>query len=203
VLDETVDALKESYKDKAGNKAGIHVAPMSELFSSKLYLRPMDNFGQFFIQTPSTHLPIRVAMFETICTLPLTSDVFAQAIHPREPVLSIGLSSGHVQTLRLPAAPLTANDDDDDDGQHAGDGANGAAVGAARRGCGQIATQWRTRRHKVSCRCLHFSPSGETLYSGGGDGIVKAASAETGQVASKIVVANAPYVLPPPLPSRV
>jgi hypothetical protein len=127
-------------------------------------------------------------MFETICTLPLTADLFAQALHPREPVLSVGLATGHVQTLRLPS-DLDADENDE------GDKRTSIGSNDSRRGRGQIATQWRTRRHKVSCRTLGFSADGATLYSGGGDAIVKAACAETGQVDSKIVVAN-PYVLP-------
>jgi hypothetical protein len=133
-------------------------------------------------------------MFETICTLPLTADLFAQALHPREPVLSIGLSSGHVQTLRLPSADDADGEDEDDDGKR---GSIGSSSSDSRSGRGQVATRWRTRRHKVSCRALAFSQDGATLYSGGGDAIVKQADAETGKVGSKIVVVN-PYAFPPP-----
>jgi hypothetical protein len=134
-------------------------------------------------------------MFETICTLPLTADLFAQALHPTEPVLSIGLSSGHVHTLRLPDSlgPDPADDDDGGGGgnEHPRRSSTGSLTnGGGARGCGQIATQWRTRRHKVSCRALGFSADGATLYSGGGDAVVKAACAETGQVGSKIIVAH-------------
>jgi len=112
-------------------------------------------------------------MFDTICTLPLTSDLFAQALHPTEPVLAVGLSAGHAQTLRLPAA---ANDSNED------------GTPASENGFGQIETSWRTRRHKGSCRCVDFSIDGEVLYSAGTDGLVKAASTTTGQVSSKIAI---------------
>jgi hypothetical protein len=115
-------------------------------------------------------------MFETICTLPLTSDLFTQAIHPTEPLVAVGLSSGHVQCLKLP--PVAAEDDSDPDD----------AASASDKGYGQIETAWRTRRHKGSCRAAEFSLDGEALYSAGTDGIVKAASAESGKVFAKIAV---------------
>ncbi|KAI5303895.1 WD repeat-containing protein jip5 [Ascosphaera pollenicola] len=107
-------------------------------------------------------------MFDTVCSYPLKADLFAQAIHPSEPLVSVGLSSGHVETFRLPPT-----DGDVDDGQ---------------KGRGHIDTIWRTRRHKGSCRTLAYGLDGETLYSSGTDGIIKAAKADTGVVTSKIVV---------------
>ncbi|EFW15891.1 WD repeat-containing protein jip5 [Coccidioides posadasii str. Silveira] len=104
-------------------------------------------------------------MFDTVCSLPLSSDLFSQAIHPTEPLVSVGLSSGHVQTFHLPAPSE-----------------NGKA------GYGHIDTVWRTRRHKGSCRCVGFGIDGETLYSAGTDGWVKAARTETGRVEWKFAV---------------
>ncbi|KAJ5579669.1 uncharacterized protein N7459_005654 [Penicillium hispanicum] len=114
-------------------------------------------------------------MFDTVCTLPLSSDLFAQAIHPREPVVSVGLAAGHVQTFRLPPEEVNSEDD-------------AASHSAARNGKGHIDTMWRTRRHKGSCRCLGFGVDGETLYSAGTDGLVKVAKSETGQVENKIAI---------------
>ena len=108
-------------------------------------------------------------MFDTICTLPLPNDLFAQSIHPTNPIIAVGLASGHVQTHRLPAL---------DDVTHAD----------TLKGRGTIETLWRTRRHKGSCRALAFSTDGEHLFSAGTDGIVKAAATETGQVGAKIAV---------------
>ncbi|KAK2810728.1 WD repeat-containing protein jip5 [Emmonsiellopsis sp. PD_5] len=108
-------------------------------------------------------------MFDNLCSLPLSSDLFAQAIHPTEPLVSVGLSSGHVQTFRIPP---TSNGE----------------PGAAKSGFGHIDTAWRTRRHKGSCRCLGFGIDGETLYSAGTDGLVKAAKTETGMVNLKIAI---------------
>ncbi|KAF2140938.1 uncharacterized protein K452DRAFT_288334 [Aplosporella prunicola CBS 121167] len=107
-------------------------------------------------------------MFDTVCNLPLSSDLFAQAVHPHAPLVAVGLSAGHVQAFRLP----------DEE----------AADGPAEHGFGQIETAWRTRRHKGSCRALGFGTDGEVLYSAGTDGLVKAASAETGVVVAKMAV---------------
>ncbi|KAJ5891478.1 WD repeat-containing protein jip5 [Penicillium subrubescens] len=113
-------------------------------------------------------------MFDTVCSLPLSSDLFTQAIHPKEPVVSVGLAAGHVQTFRLP----TEEHDSDDD----------ASTSSGRNGKGHIDTMWRTRRHKGSCRCLGFSVDGEMLYSAGTDGLVKIAKSESGQVENKIAI---------------
>lgn len=114
-------------------------------------------------------------MFDTVCTLPLSADLFSQAIHPSEPVVSVGLSTGHVQTFRLPAEESDSEDD-------------GVSNSSSRNGKGHIDTMWRTRRHKGSCRCLGFGVDGETLYSAGTDGLVKAARGETGIVENKIAI---------------
>jgi len=110
-------------------------------------------------------------MFESICSFPLSSDLFAQAIHPTEPTLAVGLSSGHVESFRLP--PLDADTDEPN---------------SPTNGTGLIESSWRTRRHKVSCRALSYSLDGTKLYSAGADGIVKEASSATGQVQSKIAL---------------
>lgn len=114
-------------------------------------------------------------MFECLCTLPLSHDVFAQAIHPSEPLLAVGLSSGHVQTLKLPAV-----------------GGGEEEVAAPKRrgsnGTNVVDTAWKTRRHKGSCRCLGYSLDGRSLYSAGTDGLLKAADSETGQVIGKVAV---------------
>ncbi|EYE99641.1 WD repeat-containing protein jip5 [Aspergillus ruber CBS 135680] len=115
-------------------------------------------------------------MFDTVCTLPLSADLFAQALHPREPVVSVGLSTGHVQTFRLPSDEVDSDDNDV------------ASNSSSRNGKGHIDTMWRTRRHKGSCRTLGFGIDGETLYSAGTDGLVKAAKAETGVVENKIAI---------------
>jgi len=86
------------------------------------------------------------AMFENLCSLPLSSDLFTQALHPTEPILAVGLSGGHVQTFRLP--PIDGESSDDEDGNTS---------------INTIDTQWRTRRHKGSCRTLAYSLDGEGM----------------------------------------
>jgi WD40 repeat protein len=114
-------------------------------------------------------------MFENLCALPVEHDIFVQAIHPEEPIISVGLASGHVQTYRLPSG--ASGDDDDDD-----------TTLASEKGFGTIDNIWRTRRHKGSCRTLGYSVDGTCLYSAGTDGIVKVADCMTGQVTAKIAV---------------
>lgn len=134
-------------------------------------------------------------MFDTICTLPLSSDLFAQALHPNLPILAVGLSSGHVQQYRLPPAPTSTDtsdsDEEDYDGgvQLPGSRARRLSFAASENGLGEIETAWRTRRHpEGSCRCLGFSNDGEVLYSAGTDSLLKAAKVESGKVCSKVAI---------------
>ena len=116
------------------------------------------------------------AMFETICTYPLPSDLFSQAIHPTEPLIAVGLASGHVQTFRLPPLPSSS------------ESTNSEASTSLANGCGTIDTIWKTRRHKGSCRSVVYNSDGSKLFSAGTDGLVKMADTSTGKVESKIAV---------------
>src|SRR5271168_5321835 len=89
-------------------------------------------------------------MFENLCTLPLSSELFTQALHPKEPILAVGLSGGHVQSFRLP--PVAGNNDDED-----------PDASFLSTGTSTIDTEWRTRRHKGSCRTLAYSYDGEGI----------------------------------------
>lgn len=117
-------------------------------------------------------------MFDTVCSLPLSSDLFAQAVHPTERLVAVGLSAGHVATLRLPPP----------DGSVSSPTASKSRGRRGSNGTGFIDTAWRTKRHKGSCRCLSYSVDGRQLYSAGTDGLVKAADSESGVVIGKIAV---------------
>lgn len=129
-------------------------------------------------------------MFDTICSLPLTSDLFAQAIHPSETVVTVGLSSGHVQSFKLPPAATAAESSPSPDETSVQPFGRRRFSIASEIGLGEVETAWRTRRHKGSCRCLAYSLDGEILYSAGTDGLVKAARSEDGRVVGKIAVPN-------------
>ncbi|RDA91892.1 hypothetical protein CP533_0377 [Ophiocordyceps camponoti-saundersi (nom. inval.)] len=107
-------------------------------------------------------------MFENLCTLPLPADVFATAIHPEEPLLTVGLASGHVETFRLPAAGSSTSPRDN-----------------------TIESIWSTKRHKGSCRCLAYSYDGKAIYSAGTDSLIKHFDPSTGQVISKAIIPSA------------
>jgi hypothetical protein len=63
----------------------------------------------------------------------------------------VGLSGGHVQSFRLP--PVAGNDDDED-----------PDASVLSTGTSTIDTEWRTRRHKGSCRTLAYSFDGEGTF---------------------------------------
>jgi hypothetical protein len=122
----------------------------------------------------SENMTTTPTMFENVCAIPLDSELFAQAIHPSEPIVTVGLISGRVQSYRLPPG---ASDDSDND-----------TTLASENGFGHIDTAWKTKRHKGSCRTLAYSLDGMSLYSAGTDGIVKVADSTTGQVTAKFAV---------------
>ncbi|OQU96098.1 WD domain-containing protein [Cladophialophora immunda] len=139
-------------------------------------------------------------MFDTICTLPVQSDIFAQVVHPRQPLFAIGLSSGHVHAYKLPSDSEVIADTSEDSASpppKPANSVNGSIIPSLRRastaslsesGLGSLETLWTTRRHKGSCRCLAFSHEGEICYSAGTDGLVKAFHTDTGKVVSKIAI---------------
>ncbi|CAM1508574.1 Fc.00g054220.m01.CDS01 [Cosmosporella sp. VM-42] len=114
-------------------------------------------------------------MFENTCTLPLQADVFATALHPSEPLLTVGLANGHVETFRLP--PGNSSDDSAD-----GD------TSVLSDGRAMIESVWKTRRHKGSCRSLAFAQDGTSMYSTGTDALLKHFDAATGKVISKMAI---------------
>lgn len=147
-------------------------------------------------------------MFENVCTLPLSAEVFAQAIHPTLPIVVVGLATGHVQAFRLPPADPSSEASTPPEPKAASDSngtpkPNGSQPHTARARSSSItsttgpintvSTIWRTRRHKGSCRALAFSTDGSTLFSTGTDGLLKAADALTGRVTAKHILPSAQH----------
>lgn len=147
-------------------------------------------------------------LFDNICTLPLSSDLLTQAIHPSQPIFAVGLASGHLQCFRLPgpqpssspvsharpdstgqkiSTPNTANTSRPRSSSLSSR-ASFDGTKPSLNGFGTVDTMWRTRRHRGSCRALAFSNDGTTLFSAGTDGLIKAAGADTGRVHGKILV---------------
>ena len=91
-------------------------------------------------------------MFENLCTLPLQADVFTTALHPTEPLLTVGLSSGHVETYRLPVL---------NSGSSSSSSSADGDTSVLSDGKAMIDSIWRTRRHKGSCRCLAYTHDGK------------------------------------------
>lgn len=132
-------------------------------------------------------------MLETLCSIPLRSDIFTQAIHPSLPLLTVGLSSGRVETYRLPTAssepqPQPVTNHINKKSALSSKLRNNNARRGSQDGFGMVENVWTTKRHKGSCRSLCMSGDGQLVFSAGTDGIVKAAEVETGRVVGKIAV---------------
>lgn len=139
-------------------------------------------------------------MFENVCTLPLTGALLCQALHPTEPILTVGLYNGRVQSFRLPPA-VKPNPEELLKGPDC----------LLTNGKATIETLWETRRHKKGCRALAYTPDGSgksqpcpgcgfqysarlikpviiAMFSAGADGIVKHFESATGRVISKAAI---------------
>ncbi|KAL7796780.1 WD40-repeat-containing domain protein [Trichoderma ceciliae] len=114
-------------------------------------------------------------MFENTCTLPLHAEIFTTTLHPTEPLLTVGLSNGIVETFRLPPGNPSEDSVDGD-------------TSVLSDGRSTIDSLWRTRRHKGSCRCLANSHDGRYQYSAGTDALIKHYDTATGRVISKFAI---------------
>ena len=88
-------------------------------------------------------------MFENVCSLPLSGAILSQALHPTEPILTVGLYNGRVESFRLPPAVKPRPED-----LLEGPGC------LLTSGKATIETLWSTRRHKKGCRGLAYTHDG-------------------------------------------
>lgn len=88
-------------------------------------------------------------MFENVCSLPLSGAILSQALHPTEPILTVGLYNGRVQSFRLPPA-VKPRPEDLLEGPEC----------LLTNGKATIETLWSTRRHKKGCRGLAYTHDG-------------------------------------------
>ncbi|KAI9726292.1 MAG: WD repeat-containing protein jip5 [Chrysothrix sp. TS-e1954] len=135
-------------------------------------------------------------MFDNICTLPLSSDLLTLALHPREPLFAVGLSSGHVETFRLPSASNASSSTSETQvngkrkPQRIPRRTSNSSLSPSAPPPRNVTSVWRTHRHKGSCRALAFSTDGSTLFSAGTDGVLKAARSADGRVVGKTLLEN-------------
>ncbi|CCX07957.1 Similar to WD repeat-containing protein jip5; acc. no. A6RWR8 [Pyronema omphalodes CBS 100304] len=112
----------------------------------------------------------------------LTADLFTLAVHPTRPLFAAGLSSGHVYSYTWPTSSSSSADEDPNDSD---DDETPAAAPTET----DYTIAWKTHRHKNGgCRSAVYSHDGLSLYTAGKDGILKAASSETGRVVSKSIL---------------
>src|SRR3954467_8367622 len=95
-------------------------------------------------------------MYDNLCSLPVSSDTASLAVHPSEPLVTVGLVTGQVLTFRLPPSTTSENGSATGPGSPSISSADGKST---------VQTLWKTHRHKGSCRCLAYSNDGAGEYS--------------------------------------
>ncbi|RPA86106.1 hypothetical protein BJ508DRAFT_302022 [Ascobolus immersus RN42] len=117
--------------------------------------------------------------------LALPNPLLTASLHPSEPILATGLSSGHVQVYRLPSeASTTAAADSDSD--HDSD--DDTSPSPESQNSSEFSLLWKTRRHKPTVRAVSYTCDGRSLLSAGTDTLFKVADSSTGKVSSKYAI---------------
>lgn len=142
-----------------------------------------------------------------ILDITYSDPLFSFAAHPTRPIIVAGLATGHLYSHSYNAEELedkVAAAREKTEGKKAG---KPSAISQLKNkwwtvepdhanilGNNGVTANWKTKRHKGSCRSVVFDvlegSAGDHIYSVGTDHIIKKAATETGKVVSKSEIVN-------------
>lgn len=133
--------------------------------------------------------------------------LFTVAAHPIKPIIMAGLGTGHLYCHSYNAESLEETvQNEREKAELKEKNSTKVSISSIKKkwwismdsldlgSTGDFSTNWKTKRHKGSCRSVIFdileNSTGDFIYSVGTDHIIKRASTETGKVTAKTSVSN-------------
>lgn len=133
--------------------------------------------------------------------------LFSVAAHPTKPILVSGLGTGHLYCHSYNAEALEEETDKAREVFELKEKKTEWSVSSLKKkwwkihpdhlslpSSGNFTTNWKTKRHKGSCRSVIFdileNSTGDFIYSVGTDHIIKKAATETGKVTGKTLISE-------------